>query len=367
MPGGIRPPPEVMLAWPKPNMIDPESHGPSSIVLASVFGGIALVTVGVRLWARCVIQRRGGWDDLYAGLAVVPVLGLAVAFVLSSEVYGANLHTWDNTLPKLIAQRQVALAMETLYVVGSGLLRISVLLFYRRMGFRSVSQGFMLTTWVSIFSIIGYSIAFLAVIFGSCQPLHAFWDQIDPAWAASHTWKCYNEAVHILVATSVALIQDVVVTTLPAILCWNLRISFREKIALGSIFVVGYLTAVIAGIRFYFVVRLYYFSYDASWDSWYCWMLGMMELLIAITCSSLPAARVFFNQYKSYVDFVGTARGIKSVFSRSTSRKSISAERSRRASSSTVKLTEPVHSKNSTTFTDEGPEIELDRVQKVLV
>ncbi|KAB8254856.1 hypothetical protein BDV32DRAFT_142559 [Aspergillus pseudonomiae] len=353
MPGGIRPP--------------PESHGPSSIVLASVFGGIALVTVGVRLWARCVIQRRGGWDDLYAGLAVVPVLGLAVAFVLSSEVYGANLHTWDNTLPKLLAQRQLALAMEMLYVIGSGLVRTSVLLFYRRMGFRSISRGFMLATWISIYSVVGYSVAFLAVIFGSCQPLHAYWNQIDPLWRESHTWECYNEAAHIIVATVVALIQDAVVTTLPAILCWNLRISFREKIALGSIFVVGYLTPVIAGIRLYFIVRLYYFSYDASWTSWYCWMLAMMELLIAITCSSLPAARVFFNQYKSYVNFVATAKGIKSVFSRSISRKSISAERSRRASSSTVKLTEPAHSKVSSTFTDEGPDVELGRIQKVPV
>ncbi|KAF7627652.1 hypothetical protein AFLA_003029 [Aspergillus flavus NRRL3357] len=367
MPGGIRPPPEVIVSWPKPNMTDPESHGPSGIVLASVFGGIALTTVGVRLWARCVIQRRGGWDDLCAGLAVVPVLGLAIAFVLSSEVYGANLHTWDNTLPKLIAQRQVALAMEMLYVLGSGLVRISVLLFYRRMGFRSISRGFMLTTWISIFSVVGYSVAFLAVIFGSCRPLHAYWDQINPVWAASHMWKCYNEAVHIIVATGVALVQDAVVTTLPAILCWNLRISFREKIALGSIFVVGYLTPVIAGIRLYFIVRLYYVSYDASWTSWYCWMLAMMELLIAITCSSLPAARVFFNQYKPHVDFVGTARGIKSVFSRSTSRKSISAERSRRVSSSTVKLTEQAYSKNSNTFTDDGPEIELDRMQKMPV
>ncbi|KAE8356196.1 hypothetical protein BDV28DRAFT_165378 [Aspergillus coremiiformis] len=328
-------------------MTEPESHRLSSVILASVFGAIALVAVCVRLWARCVIQRRAGWDDLCTALAVIPVLALAVTFVLSSEVYGTSMHTWDNTLPNLLAQRQVALIMEILYVVGSGLVRISVLLFYRRIGSRSISRGFMIATWVSIGSLVGYILAFVGVLFASCQPLHAFWDQIDPVWAATHAWQCFNEPVHIILATAIAIIQDAVVTTLPAVLCWNLRISFREKVALGSIFVVGYLTPVIAAVRIYFIVRLYYLTYDTSWTSWYCWMLAMMELLIAIACSSLPAVRVFFKQYKPYVRVMGTARGIKSVFTKTTSRKSLSVQRSRRESLSTVRLAEPVYSKQS--------------------
>ncbi|KAF7593768.1 hypothetical protein BBP40_010944 [Aspergillus hancockii] len=290
MPGGIRPPPSVLALWPTPTMTNPESHGPHSIILAG--------------------PRK------------------------STAQYGANLHTWDNTLPNLIAQRKVALAMEMLYVVGAGLVRISVLLFYRRMGFRSISRGFMATIWISVYSVVAYSVAFVAVIYVSCQPLNAFWNQINPVWEATHHWKCYNEPVHIII----------------------LRISPREKLALGSIFVVGYLTPVIAGVRLYFIVRLYYVSYDASWTSWYCWMLAMMEVLIAITCSSLPAARVFFSRYKMYVDVVGTAWGIKEALSRSRStyQGSGSAHRSRRESSSTVKLAEPVQFETSRSLSEDG-------------
>jgi hypothetical protein len=74
-------------------------------------------------------------------------------------------------------------------------------------------------------------------------------------------------------------------------------LAARES-RLGSIFVVGYLTPAIAAVRLYFIVRLYFLSYDAYWTSWYCWTLAMMEVLIAITCSSLPAVRVFFSRYR---------------------------------------------------------------------
>ncbi|KAE8382726.1 hypothetical protein BDV26DRAFT_253051 [Aspergillus bertholletiae] len=365
MPGGIHPPLEVIASWPKANTTNPESRGSLSIILAGVFGGLALVAVGVRFWARCVIQRRAGWDDLFAALSAGPIVGLMVVFVLSSEVYGGKLHTWDNTLPNLIGQRKMAFIMEILYVIGSGLLRVSVLLFYRRMGFREVSRCFVIATWICIATIIGYSLAFFAVIFGSCQPLHAYWDQVNPVWAASHPWKCYNEPIHILVATSVALVQDVVVTTLPAILCWKLEISLREKIALGSIFFVGYLTAVISAVRQYFVVKTYYLSYDTTWVTWYCWMMGMLELLIALTCSSLPAARVFFHRYRVSIGFVGS---IKSVFTKSTTQQSTSVRRSTQATLSTVNLTQPDNSKDPMNLTsasvEEGVRIELDQMGK---
>jgi hypothetical protein len=89
----------------------------------------------------------------------------------------------------------------------------------------------MAAIWISIYSVVAYSPVFVVVIYVSCQPLNDFWNQINPVWEATHHWKCYNEPVHIIVATIIALIQDVVATTLPAILCWNLRISPREKVA----------------------------------------------------------------------------------------------------------------------------------------
>ncbi|KAE8146654.1 hypothetical protein BDV25DRAFT_143484 [Aspergillus avenaceus] len=361
MPGGLTPPLSVIASWPPANTTNPETHGPADIILVAMFGSIALITVTLRLWARCVIQHRAGWDDLLTGLALIPVLGLAICFSINSRLYGANLHTWDSSLPNLVMQRKMALTNEMLYVFGSGMVRISVLLFYRRMGFRSISRGFVVAIHVSIASVIAYSIAFIVVIFASCTPLNAFWNQVNPKWEATHTWKCYNEPVHLLAASSIALIQDVIATTLPAILCWNLRISSREKVALGSIFVVGYMTAVIAAVRTYFIVKMYYYSYDATWNSWYCWLLAMMEVLIALICSSLPAVRVFFSQYKNSLSIVTTAREIKSAI-HSRRKGSSSAPQSSERSSSTVQLSQAVQGKSSLYSVDEETDLEMHRL-----
>ncbi|PYH87467.1 hypothetical protein BO71DRAFT_306856, partial [Aspergillus ellipticus CBS 707.79] len=71
MPGGLHPPLSVMESWPAPNLVDPESHGPTATIVCAVFGSIALITVGVRLWARCGIQHHGGWDDILVAIALV--------------------------------------------------------------------------------------------------------------------------------------------------------------------------------------------------------------------------------------------------------------------------------------------------------
>ena len=61
----------------------------------------------------------------------------------------------------------------------------------------------------------------------------------------------------------------------------------------GVVFGLGYLAAVVAGVRVWFLYRMFYVSYDASWDVWYCWVLAMLEVDVAVWCSCLPGVNVF--------------------------------------------------------------------------
>ncbi|PWY84998.1 integral membrane protein [Aspergillus heteromorphus CBS 117.55] len=295
MPGGLHPPLSVMESWPAPNTVDPESHGPAATIVCAVFGSIAVVIVAMRLWARCIIQRRGGLDDIIVAVALIPLIGINIAVPIGSSVYGEIHHTWDNSLTKLIGERKVAIGAELFYVLASSLIKVSVLLFYRRMGQRTVSPRFLTVIWISIASVIAYSVAFFVVIFVSCRPFHAFWMEIDPLWSATNPYTCYDEGAHLIAATGISLTQDIIATTLPAILCFRLQMPLRQKLALNAVFALGYLAAVIAGIRIYFVWRMFYDTYDATWEAWYCWILAALEINIAATCSSLPAVKVFFR------------------------------------------------------------------------
>ncbi|RAH46155.1 uncharacterized protein BO95DRAFT_495485 [Aspergillus brunneoviolaceus CBS 621.78] len=319
MPGGLNPPLSVIESWPAPNTVNPDSHGPAAIVVAAVFGGIAIVTVVVRLYARCLIQHTGGIDDILIALALLPTLGLIISVPIASEVYGEKHHTWDNSVANLIGERKVAAASELFYVLASGLIKTSVLLFYRRMSQRTVSPRFRALIWVSIGSVVAYSVAFVLALFLSCRPLRAFWRQVDPAWALTHHYRCYDEGAHLIAATSISLAQDLLATTLPAVFCIRLHMRRRQKVALTAVFSVGYLTAVVAGIRIYFLWRMFYASYDGSWMAWYCWVLALLEVALAATSASLPAVKVFFRWYQVPSSLAGKLRSLKLSHSHSHS------------------------------------------------
>ncbi|GLA60419.1 hypothetical protein AtubIFM54640_000871 [Aspergillus tubingensis] len=226
MPGGLHPPLSVMESWPARNTINPETHGAASIVLPVIFGSIAVTAVILRLWARCVIQRQGAY------------------------IYGENHHVWDNTLPQLLQSRKLAIAQELFYILSSCFTKISVLLFYRRMGHRTtISPRFLNIIYISIASVAAYTLAFFIVIWVACRPFSAYWMEVDPEYTATHKYTCYNEPAHLIAATFISLVQDIIATTLPAVLCWGLQMRLRQKVLLnGVVFGLGYLAAVVAGL-----------------------------------------------------------------------------------------------------------------------
>ena len=62
MPGGIHPPLDVKLSWPKPNYVDPVLRPNTIVLLACIMGPITVVMTLVRMWVRVFHQRCAGWD-----------------------------------------------------------------------------------------------------------------------------------------------------------------------------------------------------------------------------------------------------------------------------------------------------------------
>jgi hypothetical protein len=71
MPGGIHPPLDVTLSWPKPNYVDPVLRPNTVVLLACIMGPITVVMTLVRMWVRVFHQRCAGWDDWLMFAALV--------------------------------------------------------------------------------------------------------------------------------------------------------------------------------------------------------------------------------------------------------------------------------------------------------
>lgn len=65
--------------------------------------------------------------------------------------------------------------------------------------------------------------------------------------------------------------------------------------ALGGVFGVGLLVCVVGIVRIVYIVRLYFLTYDVTWEAYHVYGATAFELLLATICASAPALKIFFR------------------------------------------------------------------------
>ena len=216
--------------------------------------------------------------------------------MLALDVHHFNKHVWDVEWPFYIVQRKYVLAVETTFCVASGLIKVSILLFYKRLGSHAVSKSFQWTTKATIAFITAYSIAFTLVPIFGCQPFSAFWDQLDIIKIAKgYKYKCFNEGADVFSAAVISTVQDLITAVLPTFIYWKLQMPARQKVALFIIFAFGYSVVAIGVLRSYFTWQVFFETYDATWAVWDCLISALLEIYIGAICANIPAFKVFFQ------------------------------------------------------------------------
>jgi hypothetical protein len=66
-----RPPAYVLASWPKPNYIDPVTHGYGNVVMNIVLYWILCMFLSLRIWTRTRLRASFGADDVMILLAMV--------------------------------------------------------------------------------------------------------------------------------------------------------------------------------------------------------------------------------------------------------------------------------------------------------
>ncbi|KAF2492281.1 hypothetical protein BU16DRAFT_467793 [Lophium mytilinum] len=289
MPGGIHTPLSVLLAWPKPNFVDPVTRNWTIPAILIVALSITTLVLGARFWARFVIQKNAGLDDW-----------LIIAALVSARILGFQVHSWDHTPELAVTSRKAVVAIELLYIFAVFPTKISILFFYRRMAVGSISKNFILLVWASIAFVIAYAVVFLIVLPLTCTPVNAFWDQFDfspGGWPATHEFHCHPEYKSLFAASSISMVQDIIAAVMPIMLLWNLQLPRRQKFAIYGIFALGLLTTICGAMRIYYVHFVYFETYDISWECLPGWLWSCIEVDLAVICASAPALKVFFRRY----------------------------------------------------------------------
>ena len=124
---------------------------------------------------------------------------------------------------------QLLMATSSMYIVAIATVKISVLLFYRRI---FPSPGFHILLRIVGGFIICYSLVQILVFIFQCRPIRGAWDPFIKA-----------ECVHIndlfIVMSAFNVFSGITTLCLPIPLIWQLQVSKRSKIQLMSIFMLG--------------------------------------------------------------------------------------------------------------------------------
>lgn len=178
-----------------------------------------------------------------------------VLAILGAELYHTSRHVWDIPITTFPPMARVTWLAELSFLLTGCCVKVSVLLFYRRLTESTCSRFWIWAVWAAIGLTVSYTLAFILVLVFNCTPTEAYWKAFDLTYAATVDYHCVDTTVINLLAGIMAAVSDLYAVALPCIMMRNLRIPFHQKIALNIVFSLGLLVVGASGVRTYWLWR----------------------------------------------------------------------------------------------------------------
>ncbi|DAA72582.1 TPA_exp: Integral membrane protein [Trichophyton benhamiae CBS 112371] len=281
------PPVSVIASWPKPNYDNPpEVHGPAIIIMTAIFMPLMLAIIGIRIFTRIRILRSFGWDDIFIIAAALPTLGCGIITTTAAITLGWNRHIYDVPIWQLILGLRLTMLLECLFATGCTLTKLSLLFFTRKIMKGSGSPALQWTVVINIWIVAVELIIFILVV----VPVSLYWTlSILPQ-------NCVNESAHLLASGAINTATDIIVIILPIPSVMSLSLPTRQRIILILLFGAGFGVCIAGGVRAYYTYRLN-IAHDKTWEAYYLWISGTVELYVGVIGASLASLRPFFARY----------------------------------------------------------------------
>lgn len=229
-------------------------------------------------------------------VALLCSIALSVLVIIGNKSYFSGRHVWDIPISTFEPHRLNVWVSMWCYIIAATLVKVSVLLFYRRLSVK-FSRLFLIATWIGIAYNVLYLVGFALVLLLLCNPADAYWKSFDPHWTESHNYKCIPEGQTTPVSAALSVIGDFYSTLLPVLLIFNLNLPRRQKFALYGLFALGFLAVAAGIVRTVLLYILLNVDYDFSWMLWESWIWAVVELYVAIFAASAPALKPFFRRF----------------------------------------------------------------------
>ncbi|KAK7418742.1 hypothetical protein QQX98_003760 [Neonectria punicea] len=204
--------------------------------ISAAFAIVSGLLVALRFAFKISTKLHLGPDDwftLTAAIASIPLTTLAI-YGISSNGLGHDI--WTLSFSEIYNFSKYFLVMEVIYFAEITLLKIAMLFFYLRI-FPSPRVRRLL--WGTIIFNIVFGVAFVVVAaFIQCKPVSYFWQ----IWDDEHERRCLNQNAIAWSNAAISIALDLWMLAIPLSQIRGLYLTWRRKIGVGVMFLVGTLT-----------------------------------------------------------------------------------------------------------------------------
>ncbi|KAK0667334.1 hypothetical protein QBC41DRAFT_374776 [Cercophora samala] len=253
-----------------------ESQAGVVIAVVTLCLAVATTAVGLRSYSRATLIRQFGMDDWAAIVALLLAMGSG-GMVASNTIYGHGRHIEVVDMSIFWKYMRTFYTSIVLYNGSLTAIKITFLLqYWRILGTPQMRKVVMIAGVI----VALWSISQLLVVIFTCVPIHRFWLPETPGTCIPNLPFWYINAAG-------NIVTDIIVFVVPLPALSKLNLKKNQKVALISIFCLGFFTCAISVIR----IQYLKLTADTTWDNVASSLWSVGELCSGITCACLPTLR----------------------------------------------------------------------------
>ncbi|KAJ6010177.1 hypothetical protein N7499_004418 [Penicillium canescens] len=262
------------------------SRSRAILIVTSVFLGISLISVALRVFVRTRIVRAFGWDDSIMVLAMGLNLIFAICGIIGSK-YGIGRQLAYFVLhPDYLHRALLCWWLgQIFYVLTCVVAKISIIIALLRITVDRI-HAYILYAAMVLATVVGLVFFFFTIF--QCSPVNFFWNQMQPGAEGS----CVNKDTLIGIAylySVGAAVTDLTIGLLPVALIWNLRMNRRTKGAIAGILGIGCIASAAVIVRIPFVHH--YKDQEFLYNTYQISIWSNVEAGLGITAGCLTTLR----------------------------------------------------------------------------
>ncbi|KAK8171806.1 hypothetical protein BKA80DRAFT_316849 [Phyllosticta citrichinensis] len=251
-----------------------QNRGPAVIVAVGIMMGLSTFAFGARIISRRIVGSSWDWSD--TTLLFGYLLGIVInvcAIVGSAQGFGKHLayvagHTNLENLLKINFTAQVA------YLWSLTLIKISILLFYRRIF--AVRKHQIAIKVVFVFVLLWWFI-FFTLMCTKCNPVSHWWTNI---------LSCGSFHAEFIACAAANSLIDILVLAIPVWGISGLGLQRKQKISVGALFLTGSVVVVASLVRLVYLIE--FSMVDLTWKYIPAATWSLIEVNLAVVSACLP-------------------------------------------------------------------------------